>query len=151
MSRLRCALALAGCTATSGCASEQLLSAELFTVEAPAGATYPVMLSRTPSARPGRPLSASSGIYTRTVTANVTTDRNVVEKRGKAVEKKEEIKTVAVTRESDVGASERLGTQVAGHERWIQIDGIVFRAMDEFSITTPEATRELEIEATAHR
>ena len=102
-------------------------------------AGLPVMLSETPTARPGRPVNGSSSIaqsqststyYGYNATVSVTTTR---------------------TSQSELGASTKLMVGVNRNERWVQVTGAEYSGYDYAGYGYSNATRSLSINGEAHR
>jgi len=121
------------CCALSGCGAP-VFPRELFTISGQ-GADYPVMLSRTPAPRGGRPIVASSGTHASQSSASYG---NV---------------TVTTTRsgQSELPAATKLHAQIGRNDRWVQIQGSTFRAVDFSTYGASSADRSLSIEGMSYR
>ena len=124
-------LALSG--ALWGCGAP-VFPKELFTISGQ-GADYPVMLSRAPEARGGRPVAASSGTHASQSSASYG---NV---------------TVTTTRsgQSELPASTKLHAQIGRNDKWVQIQSSAFRAVDFSTYGASSADRSLSIEGMTYR
>lgn len=133
LGRLGAALVPVACLGLSAC-GKPIFPKQLFTVTG-SGADYPVMVSRAPAPRGGRPVSASSGTYASQSTAsygNVTV-------------------TTTTTGRSELSAATKLHAQIGRGDKWVQIEKATFRARDFSTYGASSADRELVIDAMAHR
>ena len=130
------AAALGSLLAATGCGRPRFPT-ELFTVEAPS-ADYPVMASEGPAGK-GRRLHASSGTHHAQQTNSYgygTTQVTV---------------TTVQSGSSELGASEKLAAQVSRRDRWVQLSGVTFTAMNFSALSSAQADRTLDIEAESRK
>lgn len=121
----------------SGCAARPF-PIDLFTVDG-RSADYPVMLSRAPAGRGGRPVEARSGTHKESSSQTFTTANATVT-----------ITHVAES-ESEMSASTKLLAQVQRQDRWLQLDSVVFEATDFAGYASASADRELRLRGTVQR
>jgi hypothetical protein len=107
---------------------------ELFTVSGQ-GADYPVMMSRAPAPRGGRPISAQSGTH---ASQSQATYGNVTV-------------TTTMTGQSELSASTKLHAQINRADKWIQIEKSTFSAVDFSTYGASSSNLNLQVEGTAHR
>jgi hypothetical protein len=110
---------------------------ELFTVEASA-ADYPVMLSKTPSSAPGRPIQAESGTHFAQSSQSYRAGNVQM--------------TVTNTEhsQSEMPASEKFGAKVRRTDKWVEIDSALFVSEDYAGYSFTSANRNLGLEGRAH-
>lgn len=121
----------------SGCAARPF-PVDLFTVDG-SSADYPVMLSRAPAGRGGRPIEAQSGTH--------RAESQYSYKSGKT--------TVTITHvessDSELPASTKLLAQVQRKDRWLQLDDVVFEATDFAGYSYASADRAMRLRGTVQR
>lgn len=127
------AVALLGIATLAGCVPH-VFPRELFTISAE-GVDYPVMLSETPTARPGRKIEASSGTQ-----ASVRTVGN-----------SQSSVTFSQASQSELPVSVKLHAQVLRADKWIQLDGAEFYSMDFSGWGVGAAARKLTLRGTVQR
>ena len=134
--RMRALLLLGSAAALVGCGRPRFPT-ELFTVEAPS-ADYPVMASKGPPGG-GRRLHASSGTHHAQQTNTYSFGRTQVSV------------TTVESGKSELSASEKIAAQVSRRDRWVQLAGATFTAVDFSTINGAQLDRTLDLEMEAHK
>lgn len=134
-----CALWILGASAVAAGCGRPTFPQELFTIEAE-GAECPVMLSRVPdTARErtgkGRLLYAESGM--RASSYQMGGGRTTT--------------TVSISSRSEMPASSKLQGEIKRRDRWVSVDETSFYAQDFSSVGAQAQSRQMTIDATAHR
>jgi len=106
---------------------------ELFTIAAPDGADYPVMLSQGTANAPGRPIAASSSTHEAHSSSTYSNGYTSV------------TITQSELAQSEIGATQKLGMQVRHSDHWVQIEGADFTTTDfsMYGSTTSDSTLNL--------